>query len=141
MQETRETGNIRQICLVNKEKNKGNGIDNTGQCGQADIELNRSRPRSLAKPRLHFVILRLRTGGPSNRGIGKVHVRRHGGGVCWGTGLGVVVINRAGRRDASMRRRCPAQTGHVGTSANAVWPVVVVGRRLQRLRGAVAGGM
>ena len=107
---------------------------------QLVTKLNRSRPRSLAKPRPHFIILWLCAGGPANRGIGEVHVRRHGGVVCRGTGLGVEIVHRAGRRD-TMRRRCPAQTGHVRASTDTVWSVVVVGGRLQRLRGAVASGM
>lgn len=92
-----------------------------------------------AHSRPQLVVLRLRTGGPSNGRVREVHVRRHGTGVCWAIRVGIgEVVRRPGRRDACMRGRSPTQTCHMRASADAVWSVVVVGRRFQRLRGAIA---
>ena len=92
---------------------------------------------SHSRPQL--VVLRLRAGGPANGRVREVHVRRHGTGVCWATGVGIgEVVRRAGRRDACMRRRSPTQTCHMRTSTDAVRSVVVVGRRLQRLGWSIA---
>jgi hypothetical protein len=69
-------------------------------------------------------------------------MRRHGAGIGRTTWLGVVeIIHRPRRRDAAVRGRCPAQTRHVRTPADAVGPVITISRRLKRLRRGVAGGV
>lgn len=104
--------------------------------------LNRCRPHMLSHSRLQLVVLRFSTCRSSNGRVGKVHVWRHGAGIGRSTGVRVAkVVSRARRGDACMRRRGPAQTCHMRASIDAIRAMVVVGRRLQGLRRAIASGM
>lgn len=106
------------------------------------VESNSRRPRTLGQSRPHFVVVWLCASRPSDGRVGKVHVRRHRAGVCSSAGFGIgEVVRRARGRNARMRRRRPAQAGHVRATADTVGAVVIVGRRLQGLRRAVARGV
>jgi hypothetical protein len=106
-----------------------------------DLSEHRSygcRPGVLAHSRLGLVIVRLGATGAAEGRVGEVHVRRHGGWVCWIARLGVgEVIGRAWGGHATVRRRGPSETGHVWAPADTVRPVVIVGRRLEGLRGSI----
>lgn len=112
------------------------------RCDQVE-SLDRRRPRAFTQSGPHLVVLGLGAGRPSDRGVGKVHVRGHRARIRGSTRVRVrrVVIRGSRRRDTPVRGGCPAQTGHVRASTDAVGPVVVVRRRLQRLRRSVGTRM
>lgn len=88
--------------------------------------------------RLHFVVLRLGAGRPTNSRIGEVHVWRHRCRVRRASGLGVSeVVGRSGRRHATVRRRGPSETSHVWTAVHTIGTVITVGRGFKRLRRSV----
>lgn len=119
--------------LVGQTKRKVKGFE---------TRLDRRRPHMLGHSGLQLVVLRLRTCRSSDGRVGKVHVWRHGAGVRRSTGIRVAkVMSRARRGDACMRRRGPAQTCHMRASIDAIRAMIVVGRRLQGLRRAIASGM
>lgn len=106
------------------------------------LTLHGSGPPVVPQSRFEFVVLRLSARWPPNGRVGKVHVRRHGAGISWTTWLRIVeIIHRPRRRNATVRRRGPAQTRHVRTSANTVGPVIAISRRFKWLRGRVARGV
>lgn len=87
---------------------------------------------------LRFVVIWLGTGRSADSRVRKVHVRRHGRRVCLASRFWVSeVVGRAWRGHAAVGRRGPSQAGHVRASADAVWPVVIVGRRLKGLWGSI----
>jgi hypothetical protein len=102
------------------------------------IDLHGSGPSTLTDPRFHLIIFRFRTSWSANGGAWKVHVRGHRRRIHWATGIRIAVVRSGTRgRHASMCRRRPTKTGHMGTSSHTVRPVIVVGWRFKRLWGPV----
>jgi hypothetical protein len=86
---------------------------------------------------LHFVVLRLGAGRPTNGRVGEVHLRRHRRVRRASRFRVTEVIGGSGRWHATVRRRGPSKAGHVWTTVHAIGTVITVGRRLKRLGWSV----